>query len=246
MKALFNILAVMTIGALVAGCSTQPTMKQLAEDSANASEVRVKAEQERRAQEQKRLEDTLGQVPAWSLEPPHPDSTGIYAVGMGASDTLRVSMHKAMLDAEFGLAKNYNQELSGSERNITQDNNSQTTTAQYAELIDKLVTQVTVVGFEVVHQDVKVIEGKYQTFILLKLPFDQFNSVLKNQASKTDDATVEKQFADLERRLDKRRQQRIDEANQKNGVSQSATPQTNASVTPAKASAVAENASAAE
>jgi hypothetical protein len=238
MKTLFSLLAALALSAVIAGCSTPPTMKQLAEDSANASEVRAKAEQERRAQEQKHLENTLGQVPAWSLEPPRPDSNGIFAVGMGESDTLRVSMHKAMLDAEFGLAKAYGQELSGSERSITLDNNSKTTTAQYTELIDKLVTQVPVVGFEVVHQEVKAIDGKYHSFVLLKLPFDQFNSVLKSQAAKTDDVTVEKQFADLERRLDKRRQQRNDEAKQKNVVSEPST----AGVTTAKASATTSSA----
>jgi len=210
MKKSFSFLLVLSM-ALV-GCASPPTMEQLAKDSANASQVRAKAEQERREQEQKRMEQSLGQIPSWSLEAPHPDATGVYAVGMGESDTVRVSMHKAMLDAEFGLSKIYKQELSGSERSITQDNNAHTSNVQYTELIDKLVSQVSVVGFEVVHQDIKVIDGKYHSFVLLKLPYDQFNSVLKAQEAKSNDTETEKQFTELERRLDKRRQQRLEEA----------------------------------
>ena len=136
----------------------------------------------------------------------------VYAVGEGESNKVRVAMKKAMLDAEFGLAKVYGQELSGSERSSVQDTNDGMSTSQYTELIDKLVSQVPVVGFETVHQEVKTIDGKYRAFVLLKLPHDQFNAVMQKQAAKTNDKMVAEQFKDLERRLDKRRQQRAEEA----------------------------------
>ena len=56
------------------------------------------------------------------------------------------------------------------------------------------------------------IDGKYNAFILIKLPYAQFNSVLKEQRAKTDDNTVRKAFDELGQRLDKRRKQRIEDA----------------------------------
>lgn len=240
------VLALLAVLAMSGCASTSPTMQQLAMDEAKASEIRAKAAEEKRAEEQKKMEATLSKVPAWALEQPRPDSTGVYAVGIGESDNMRVSMRKAMLDAEFGLAKVYDQEVSGSERSHTQDANGRGTTSQYTELIDKLVTQVPVVGFEVVRQEIKPIDGKYNTFVLVKLPYSQFNSVLKEQKAKAEaqDATVAKAFDDLERRVNQRRQQRIeDDARKQNAISNGVAQVSNAgapatSAAPADATAV--------
>ncbi len=206
------LFVMLTVGMLMMGCSSSPTMKQLAEDESRASEVRAKAAEAKQAKVQERMEATIKQVPKWALEQPRPDDTGVYAVGTAESDTMRVAIKKAMLEAEFGLAKIYNQELSGSERSYTQDNNGRVGQEQFTSLIDKLVSQVPVVGFEIVHQEVKPIDGKYNAFVLVKLPYAQFNSVLKDQRASTDDGTVLKAYDDLEHRMEKRRQQRIDDA----------------------------------
>lgn len=208
----FGLLAAVAIAALMAGCSTSPTMESLAKDEARASDVRAKAAEAKQAKEQEHMEANIAKVPAWALEQPRPDDTGVYAVGTAESDKMRVAIHKAILEAEFGLAKMYAQELSGSERSYTQDNGGRVGQEQYTALIDKLVSQVSVVGFEIVHQEVKPIDGKYNAYVLIKLPYSQFNSVLKDQRAKTDDTTVLKAYDDLERRLAARRQQHIDDA----------------------------------
>lgn len=212
MKNICTLAVLMFIGVIFTGCSSNPSMKQIAEDNAKASQVREQAAQDRRDQDQKRMESSLSKIPSWALEPPHPDSSGIYAIGMGDSDVLSVSLKKAMLNAEFGLAKLYGQELSGSERSYVKDDGGRTSGAQYTELIDKLVAQVPVVGFEVVRQDIKVIDGKYNAFVLVKLPYDQFNAVIKQQSSKVKDATVADEFKELERRVEKRQRERADQA----------------------------------
>ena len=213
MKQIYSwLLGVIAIGTLVAGCSTSPTMKSLAKDEADAAEVRAQATEARQAKEQKRMEATIDKVPKWAMEQPRPDDTGVYAVGSAESDKMRVAIKKATLEAEFGLAKIYKQELSGSERSYTQDNNGNVGQEQYTALIDKLVSEVPVVGFEIVRQEVMPIDGKYNAFILIKLPYAQFNSVIKEQRAKTDDITVRKAFDELGQRLDKRRKQRIEDA----------------------------------
>lgn len=210
----FVVVLALSVGMLLVGCSSTPTKEQIAKDEVKASVVHATAAVERRVQEQQRMEVTLSKVPDWALAQPHPDDTGVYAVGISESDTMRVAMRKAMLDAEFGLAKMYNQELSGSERLYSRDDNSSVSKEQYIALIDKLVSQVPVIGFEVVRQEVKVIDGKYNAFILLKLPYAQFNRILQEQRAKAHDNTAAKAFDDLTRRLNERRQQHQEEAQQ--------------------------------
>ena len=78
----------------------------------------------------------------------------------------------------------------------------------YTELVDKLVTQVPVVGFETVKQDVKSISGEFHTFVLLKLPYMEFNRVLTQQRAQAQDAKISAAFADLEKRVMARQEQR--------------------------------------
>ena len=219
MKTIFAAIMAM----MLAACSTGPTRQDIAADEANAAKVRSQAAADQRSREQARMEANVAQVPAWALQAPAPDANGIFAVGMGESDKIRESMRKAMLDAEFGLAKNFNQELSGSERSYTQDANSRVNQQQYTELIDKLVSQVPVVGFEVVKQEVKPIDGVYSTYVLLKLPYDQFNRVLQERRATAASQDIKEAFNDLQKRLDARRKQRIEEDRLKQGSGEPAT-----------------------
>lgn len=206
------------LAALASGCSSTPTKQEIAKDEAAAREVHVSAQAQLRHAENERMTEALSQVPAWALQPPKPDETAVYAVGMAESNKIRVALRKAMLEAEFALAKQYNQELSGSERSYTQDNNGSATTEQYTALIDKLVSQVPVVGFEVVKQEVRTIDAQYHAFILLKLPHEEFNQVLHARRMKTKDKTIIDAFNDLERRLDKRREQLREDARAESGI----------------------------
>lgn len=206
MKRLILPLIVMALSV----CSST-SMEQIAKDQAHAESVRDKAHDDQMARKQLQNEAVLDQVPKWALQAPVPDSSGIYAVGVGKSSDLRTSMRKATLDAEFGLAKTYNQELSGSERSFNQEQGAGLT-QQYTELVDKLVTQVPVVGFETVKQDVKSISGEFHTFVLLKLPYAEFNRVLQQQRAQAQGDKISLAFAELEKRVAARQAQRVKEA----------------------------------
>lgn len=202
------IVAAVAIGALLTGCASTPkSLKDIAKEQAEVTTLQARAQAEQRQQDQQRMEAAMQQVPAWALDMPQPDASGVYAVGMGEADRLRLALRKAMLDAEFGLAKLYRQELSGSERAFTQDSSGDAVSEQYTALIDKLVSAVPVVGFQVIGQEVKPIDGLYHAFVLLKLPYDEFNRVLQSQRRNEQDKTIRAAFDDLERRLEKRRQQ---------------------------------------
>lgn len=130
----------------------------------------------------------------------------MFGIGIGESDSLAVAMKKSKIAAEFELAKTLGQELSGSEREYIQEN-SQGLTQQYEELIDKLVSNVPVVGFQVIKSETLSIDGKYHNFVMLKLPYDEFNAVIQQQRSATSQQTIKEAFEDLERRVENRRQQ---------------------------------------
>lgn len=191
----------------LAACASSPTREQLAKDQERSEEIRAKAAAQEEQRRQTQAEAQLSAVPAWALESPKPDATGVYAVGFAQSGDYRLALRKAMLDAEFGLAKVMGQEISGSERSFTQESGSRARTEQYTALVDKLVAQVSVVGFENVHQEIKPIAGDFHAFVLLRLPYESLNKVIEQKRALSRDASINAQFEDLARRIKARQDQ---------------------------------------
>ena len=186
------------------GCASQKAANELAAEQAKASKIQLKADNQRQNIAQEKAQNTLEQFPSWALQVPAPDATGVYAIGIGDSDKVPIAIKKAQLEAEYGLAKLYNQELAGGERSSQQDNGNGSS-SQYTALISKLVDYVPVVGFQIIKQDIKAIDGKFNAFILMKLPYEEFNKVLQQQKQKSQGAQDKAVFDDLEKRLELRR-----------------------------------------
>jgi hypothetical protein len=212
MRSIWYAVAAVCVALLGVGCSSAPTAKDLAKDEAAASEVRAKADAERRAREQKAAEAYLETVPGWALAPPKADAEGMYAAGIADSAKLDIAMKKAMLSAEFQLAKAYRTIMSGSERQFQRDRGSSGVAERYTLLIDSLVERVPVGGYEVVKREVKTVDGKYHSYVLLKLSYEAFNKVMASSRQAETDASIDQQFAELEARLDKYRDERRQEA----------------------------------
>jgi hypothetical protein len=210
-------LAVVLSAVVLGGCSSSPSDQVVAMEEAkqNAAKLHLEMEQEKREQE-------LNLLPDWVLEPPVTDATGIYGVGIAESKSLSHGMKSARLQAEFQLAKNYKQELSGSERSFEQGDSEGNVVTQTTFLIDKIVDAVPVIGYEVVEQIAKPLNGKHNVYVLLKLPFEEFNKVLQQQKASTIDSKVQRSFDDLERRLDKRRAQKLQEETERANLEQEA------------------------
>jgi hypothetical protein len=203
MKIIIACLAAISLAA----CSTSPTREQLAKDQERSDEIRAKAAAQEEQRRQTQAEAQLSAVPAWALESPKPDATGVYAVGFAQSGDYRMALRKATLDAEFGLAKVMGQEISGSERSFAQDVGTRTRAEQYTAMVDKLVAQVPVVGFENVHQEIKPIAGDFHAFVLLRLPYESLNKVIEQKRAQSRDASINAQFDDLARRVKARQEQ---------------------------------------
>ncbi len=182
---------------LLSGCAVD-NVERFNEQQADAKELAIVQAKEK-----------LAAVPSWYLSPPQNDSLGIVGVGAASSSDLHYAVKKARLQAEFALAKNYRQELSGSERVYEREGASGELVQTSRFLIDKLVDSVPIVGYKMLEQEVKVdMNGKYQAYTLLKLPFDEFNKVLQSIKSDSFDAKEKMAFDDLERRLEAKRAQK--------------------------------------
>lgn len=197
---------------ILSGCASSPTLEQQARSEIKAAEIRNSAVEQAKEQQQQTQQAYLSEVPDWALQPKSPDTTGIYAVGIADSDKLQTALRKAMLQAEFQLAANFGQEISGGERSYVKDDKGETQTDVFIGLIDKLVEAVPVSGLEVTNRKVIVNDGRFTSFVQLKMPYEEFNKVLQSQRQQSADKAIQLSFDDLERRLDKRRKQRIEEA----------------------------------
>ena len=204
-----QVISVGLIGLLV-GCGSIPSSLELAEQQADIERLREEHRQERVEREQQRMTDELKQVPEWLVEPPKSDTTGFYGVGASVSSQYSMALRKARMLAEFELAKQYQQELSGSERLFVKEGVNGDIKEQTSVLIDKLVADVSLVGYDTVKQTIVPIDGKYHSFVLLKLPYDEFNAVLKQRQMASEDATIQAAFDELQLRLEDKRQRELD------------------------------------
>lgn len=193
------------VGAVLTGCASAPDAAYIAKQEAEAQQIRNNAWTQRVQKEQEGAISRIKHTPLWVINPPKSDEEGVFAVGMGESKKLDVALKIASLNAQFGLAKNYKQELSGSEQLYTLDNGNAGVTEQYKQLIDNLVDSVSVVGYRVVEQEIIAIDGKMNAYVLLKLPFDKFNATLGNEIIHSKNTQIKQAVEDLEERLKDRK-----------------------------------------
>lgn len=198
----FKIAPIALALAIISGCSSSDNMADRLEALEKQRVANEAAQLDKATAEQQNEIDNL---PEWVLSPPASDSTGFYGVGIAQSKQLNHSRRAARLQAEFELAKQTGQELSGSERSFEQGGTGGDVNTQTTFLIDQIVDSIPVVGYQVVEQKLTSINGQFHAYTLLKLPYEEFNKALQQLKSKSNTSAVQNQFDDLERRLSKRR-----------------------------------------
>lgn len=187
------------LALVLAGCASEPTKTSIAKDQLKAEQLKAKAEQER-------AETTLSQIPSWVINPPQSDSTGVYGVGIGESKKVDVAMKKGSLNAQYELAKSFGQMLSGNERSYVKDG-SVGATDDYTQLIDSIVAEVPVNGYEVVENKVVAIDGKFTNYTLMRLSYEQFGKGLTTAKQQSENEKIKSEFGELYQRLDELREQ---------------------------------------
>lgn len=176
MKSLIAGLAV----ALISGCASGPSKEDILKEQLRLAEMRAEMLEKQKEAQEEILEEKLDDVPDWYMNPPAPDATGLYGVGMASSNNLSVAIKKARLAADFEVAQQMEQELSGLEQQFVGDSNG-IAREQYQSAVERFVAAVPMMGQEVAEQEVSVIDGKYTAYILSRLSFDQMDRMAERQ-----------------------------------------------------------------
>ena len=159
----------------LAGCASGPDRMELAEQQAEPEQLRY--------------------------EQAKADATGIYGVGTAKSNDLQVALKKARLTADFELAQQLQQELSGLEKDFSTDSNG-SASVKYQAAVERFVSAVPMAGQEVAEQEVVIMDGKYNAFVLSRLSFDQMDRMLERRMTAAEDLSRMKQaFAELRERV---------------------------------------------
>jgi len=209
MKSLnLNLLMAIIVLSVLSGCSStsnQASNQALMEQQFEIEKLRRAFNQERQDIEQEQREDEIKILPSWVLTPLQADLTGFYAVGIAESKSIFFVMKKAKMQAEFELAKQYRQLLSGSERSFERENTAGELQTQNTVLIDKLIDEVPIIGYDIVKQKIIAVNGMHTAYILLKMPYEQYNKVLQAQKESQIETKISNAFDALQTRLTSRR-----------------------------------------
>ncbi len=175
-KSMMAVLAV----TVVTGCASGPSNEDILEEQLRLAEMRAEALEQQKEIQEDQLIEKLDDLPGWYMNPPAPDVSGLYGVGMASSSSLSVAIKKARLVADFEVAQQMEQELSGLEQQFTGDSNG-TAREQYQSAIERFVAAVPMMGQEVAKQEVSVIDGKYTAYVMSRLSFDQMDRMAERR-----------------------------------------------------------------
>ena len=133
-------------------------------------------------------------APDWMDRPPKSDSSNLWVTGTANSVDYGSSRQKAMLDAQLHLGQKLNGEISAllqQYNNDVGDTFVQNTTTNVKEL----VAETDLAGFDVDKITTIHIDGKYQTFVLIRYPLAATNEILKEKLGIKVQLNSEKQMA---------------------------------------------------
>lgn len=202
MKMKFPMIASVLSVLVMTGCASNPSALDLAESQAELEAQRAELLAEKLERQNEKLEDSLDNVPGWAIEPPQPDVTGIYGVGIAESSNVAVVMKKARLQAEFELAQQMQQEISGLEQQFTEDGTGNEANLRFESAVERFVNSVEIAGQEVVEQEINVDEGKYNGYVLMRLSFDSMERMLEQRNSMEGYDRMKAAFKQLRERIE--------------------------------------------
>lgn len=203
-----SLMMIVIVLSVLSGCTStgnQASNQALLKQQFEIEKLRREFNQERVDVAQQQREAEINALPSWVLTPLQADNTGFYAVGMAISNSIFFVMKKAKMQAEFELAKQYRQLLSGTERTFERENAIGELQTQTTVLIDKLIDEVPIIGYDIVKQKIIALNGKHTAYILLKMPYEQYNKVLQAQKETQTETKVANAFNALQTRLKSRR-----------------------------------------
>jgi len=195
------VASALSIG-LISGCASNPSALDLAEQQAALEAQRAEMLAEQQERENEKLAESLSNIPDWAIDPPNPDVTGIYGVGIAESSNVAVVMKKARLQAEFDLAAQMQQEISGLEQQFTEDSTGNEANLRFESAVERFVNSVEIAGQEIVEQEIAVADGKYNGYVLMRLSFDSMERMLEQRNNMEGYDRMKEAFKELRERIE--------------------------------------------
>ncbi|MCD9475811.1 hypothetical protein GLP21_12115 [Photobacterium carnosum] len=198
-----NVIAATMISLLLVGCAS------------NGVDDYVKAQKQQHERavevEQQRFDD----IPDWFLNVPANTTDSIYAVGTANTNNLQYSLNQAKLNAEFGLAKALNQEITGRERQYMHQGTDGNVQMDGDNVITKFVDPTDIVGVHTVKNKVQYSDGKYIVYTLLNLDVNQQRQMLKSKGVDLTAISASHAYQDVKKEAAQRKEAKIEEAKSK-------------------------------
>lgn len=191
-----KVIGIIVVAGVLTGCSSTSERMAIAKEEYEIHQMRVEASERQTEREMKLMESELKSTPSWAVEPPRPDETGFYGVGIGTDSDLALAIRKSNLQAQYELAQNISSELAGEDTMNGMGDN------EYRFIINNFVDKVDVTGTELVRREVVVVSDGYRVFTLNKLPYAEFNRVLQDQAATPERETLEQSYDRLMQRVE--------------------------------------------
>lgn len=160
---------------------------------------------------EKKVEETVDNIPKWCLNPPINDFA-LAACGTGESASMNMARNRAILDAKRQLADSIDSEISSRMEDFLKstgmDANEQV--KQASEIVTKNTTiQAKLIGYKQTKTNAFSMNGKYQFYVLIEYPIGKANQALLNQIKQDEVLSTQKDadkaMAELEAEIEKRK-----------------------------------------
>lgn len=229
--AIRNVVIGACLAALVTGCASNSDRYDLEKQQMKMEQLRSEQADKLATEKDKKLQSQLDQVPDWVTQPPQIDAGGVYGVGIGSSDDLSIALDKARLKADYKLAQELKQQISGLEQNYAEDATGSGSDQRYQAAIERFVAGVNMAGQEQVKQKVVVSGGKYHAYLLMRLSFAEMQKMLDEQSKMAGYDRMKEAFKELHKRVKEAQAQKLqqEQGAASKAVSPAKKPQTKAS-----------------
>ena len=174
-------------------------------------EATLKIKKDQIKKVEKKVEETVNNIPKWCLNPPISDFA-LAACGAGESASMNMARNRAIIDAKRQLADSIDSEISSRMEDFLKstgmDTNEQV--KQASEIVTKNTTvQAKLIGYKQTKTDAFSMNGKFQFYVLIEYPIGKANQALLNQIKKdavlSTQKDADKAMAELEAEIEKRR-----------------------------------------
>ena len=174
-------------------------------------EAALKIRKDQIEEVEKKVEETVDNIPKWCLNPPMSDLS-LAACGTGDSASMNMARNRAVLDAKRQLADSIDSEISSRMEDFLKstgmDANEQV--KQASEIVTKNTTiQAKLLGYKQTKTDAFSMNGKYQFYVLIEYPISKANQALLNQIKQDEILSTQKDadkaMAELEAEIEKRK-----------------------------------------